>query len=180
MNEVKISSVNNHLPLILGFKVRVPRNYLMVFFQPRLHQLQIILKAKLSRNEVLQYRGKNAISKFKSENPERGGDSLCSILGCCHGVDLECYGCHPGLLAMGIPCDQQLYYGACKGGCQEEQSRDCFCDTSCIIFEDCCNDHFGACAELYDVRMFNQESDYYQLTSIISDTRHLLTAGTLR
>ena len=156
MNEVKISSVNNHLPLIWVSKVRVPRKYLMIFCQPRLHQLQIILKAKLSRNEVLQYRGKNAISKFKSENPERRGESLCSIKGCCHGVNLECWGCHPGLLAMGIPCDQQPA-GGCKGGCKEQQRRDCFCDTSCIIFEDCCDDHFGACAGLYDVRIFNQE-----------------------
>ena len=58
---------------------------------------------------MLQYRGKNAISKFKNDNQEKTGQSLCSILGCCSGVDLECWGCHPGLLAMGMPCD---YYAA--------------------------------------------------------------------
>ena len=105
-------------------------------------------KAKLSRNEVLQYRGKNATSKFKLENPERKGESLCSILGCCPGVDLQCFGCHPGLLDMGIPCEKQ------PTSTHSPQRRDCFCDTSCILFEDCCDDHFGACAELYNVSIF--------------------------
>ena len=76
---------------------------------------------------MLQYRGKNAISKFKSDNSERGGESLCSIMGCCHGVDLECFGCNPGLLAMGIPCEQQPTHH------KVSPRRDCFCDTSCII-----------------------------------------------
>ena len=102
-------------------------------------------KAKLSRNEVLQYRGKNATLKYKLENPERKGESLCSILGCCPGVDLQCYGCHPGLLDMGIQCNQQPI------STHSPQRRDCFCDTSCILFEDCCDDHFGACSELYNV-----------------------------
>ena len=107
-------------------------------------------KAKITRNEVLQYRGKNAISKFKLENPERKGESLCSILGCCPGVDLQCFGCHPGLLDMGIPCEKQ------PTSTHSPQRRDCFCDTSCILFEDCCDDHFGACAELYNVSIFYQ------------------------
>jgi len=97
---------------------------------------------------VLQYRGKNATSKFKLENPERKGESLCSILGCCPGVDLQCFGCHPGLLDMGIPCEKQ------PTSTHSPQRRDCFCDTSCILFEDCCDDHFGACAELYNVSIF--------------------------
>ena len=127
----------------------------VLWYFARLHELQINLKAKLSRNEVLQYRGKIAISKFKSENPERQGQSRCSILGCCHGVDLECFGCHPGLLAMGIPCEQQ------PTSTKEPQRRDCFCDTSCILFDDCCDDHFGACADTYlsIVSMLNRESD---------------------
>lgn len=103
-----------------------------------------IALAKLSRNEVLQYRGKNATLKYKLENPERKGESLCSILGCCPGVDLQCYGCHPGLLDMGIQCNQQPI------STHSPQRRDCFCDTSCILFEDCCDDHFGACSELYN------------------------------
>ena len=141
----KFSWVHIYLPLILGFKISVSLKHLMIFCQPRLHELQINLKAKLSRNEVLQYRGKNATSKFKIENPERKGESLCSILGCCPGVDLQCFGCHPGLLDMGIPCEKQ------PTSTHSPQRRDCFCDTSCILFEDCCDDHFGACAELYNV-----------------------------
>ena len=93
---------------------------------------------------MLQYRGKNAKSNT-FEVPERKGESLCSILGCCPGVDLQCYGCHQGLLDMGIPCDQQPI------STHSPQRRDCFCDTSCILFEDCCDDHFGACSELYNV-----------------------------
>ena len=98
-------------------------------------------KAKLSRNEVLQYRGENA----KLKNQERKGESRCSISGCCEGIDKQCFGCHPGLLAMGIPCEQQ------PTSVTETQRRDCFCDEICILFEDCCDDHFGACAGLYDV-----------------------------
>ena len=101
---------------------------------------------------MLQYRGKNAASEFYFENSVRQGESLCSISGCCSGVDLECFGCHPGLLEMGIPCEEQ------PTETNATVYRDCFCDTSCILFEDCCDDHFGACAdELYIVSMLNQE-----------------------
>ena len=97
---------------------------------------------------MLQYRGKNAASIFKLENPARLGESLCSISSCCQGVDLECFGCHPGLLDMEIPCEEQ------PAEINLTQYRDCFCDTSCILFEDCCNDHFGAFAEeSYNVSM---------------------------
>ena len=98
-------------------------------------------KAELSRKEVLQYRGNNAASKFKLENPERKGESLCAIRpsGCCDGIGLECYGCHPGLLEMGIPCEQQPTNSS-ENSQSEQRSgsfRDCFCDQSCIIFGDC-------------------------------------------
>ena len=112
---------------------------------------------------MLQYRGKNAISKFQLENPARLGESLCSISGCCDGVNIECFGCHPGLIDMGIPCELQ------PTETNATQYRDCFCDTSCILFEDCCDDHFGACADTYlsIVSMLNRESDnqikYYQI-----------------
>ena len=105
---------------------------------------------------MLQYRGKNAISKFQLENPARHGESRCSISGCCDGVDLECFGCHPGLLYIqGIPCEQQTTET------NATQGRDCFCDTSCIIFDDCCDDHFLACAGTYlsSVSMLNREID---------------------
>ena len=109
---------------------------------------------------MLQYRGKNAISKFQLENPARHGESRCSISGCCDGVDLECFGCHPGLLYIqGIPCEQQTTET------NATQGRDCFCDASCIIFDDCCDDHYGgACTStiygyLSIVSMFNREID---------------------
>ena len=104
---------------------------------------------------MLQYRGKNAASKFKLETSERKGESLCTIRpsGCCQGVDLECFGCHPGLLAMGIPCEQQPIHDEYKsrvmGNSSEnfqseqrrESTRDCFCDKSCVNFDDCCDDY---------------------------------------
>ena len=49
---------------------------------------------------------------------------------------------------MGIPCEQH------STSSKEPKRRDCFCDTSCILFEDCCDDYFGAWAELYDVSFF--------------------------
>ena len=110
------------------------------------------------RNEVLQYRGNNAATKFKQENPVfvRKGESLCSMRpsGCCSGVDLECFGCHPGLLDMGIPCERQPIHEEYKNlrvlensstnfqsDQRRESTRDCFCDTSCKLFDDCCDDH---------------------------------------
>ena len=56
---------------------------------------------------------------------------------------------------MGIPCEQQ------PTSTKEPKRRDCFCDTSCILFEDCCDDHFGACAELYDVSFFIKKFTRY-------------------
>ena len=116
-------------------------------------------KATLSRNEVLQYRGNNAASKLKQENPlsERKGESLCSIrpLGCCDGVDLQCFGCHPGLLDMGIPCGQQPIHDE-YSSLRRESTRDCFCDRSCLVFDDCCDDHMVACIEFYDVSMLDK------------------------
>ena len=98
---------------------------------------------------MFQYRGKNAASKFKLENPERKGESLCGIrpTGCCQGVDLECFGCHPELLEMGIPCEQQSIHEKYQSqqfqsDQRRESARDCFCDTSCILFGDCCDDHY--------------------------------------
>ena len=101
---------------------------------------------------MLQYRGNNAASKLKLE---RKGESLCGIRpsGCCNGVDLECFGCHPGLLAIGIPCGQQPIQDEYKGRVLEnssenfqseqrrESTRDCFCDKSCVNFDDCCDDY---------------------------------------
>ena len=128
---------------------------------------------------MLQYRGNNAAS-------ERKGDSLCGLRpsGCCQGVDLTCFGCHPELLDMGIPCEQQSVHEKYQSqhsqlinlqqSQRRESTRDCFCDTSCIVFEDCCDDHyecgFGGGYDGTDttytttstvpyVSMFNQGSD---------------------
>ena len=60
------------------------------------------------------------------------------------GTNADSESC-PGLLDMGIPCEKQ------PTSTHSPQRRDCFCDTSCILFEDCCDDHFGACADLYNV-----------------------------
>ena len=44
---------------------------------------------------------------------QRAGTSSCGLRGndvseqCCNDVDLNCYGCHPTLLAMGIACEKQ-------------------------------------------------------------------------
>ena len=71
---------------------------------------------------------------------------------------------------MGIPCEQQPTHH------KVSPRRDCFCDTSCIIFADCCDDHFGACAELYDVSMI-YKNDFLTL---FSDTSKLFTASRRR
>ena len=31
----------------------------------------------------------------------------------------------------------------------EPMHRDCFCDSSCILFDDCCADHVTTCSHLY-------------------------------
>ena len=69
---------------------------------------------------------------------ERGvSSSLCSLRPgaqkCCDGVDLECFGCNP----------------THPFNCVEPYS-DCFCDSSCILFEDCCSDHMDTCKDFYD------------------------------
>ena len=63
------------------------------------------------RNDVLNAR-KIASDSLLSDD-SRAGTSSCGLRGndvseqCCNDVDLNCYGCHPTLLAMGIECDKQ-------------------------------------------------------------------------
>jgi len=85
-----------------------------------------------------------------STRSTRRGNSLCElrstetgIAPCCDQIDLECFGCHPVLLSMGITCSQQTTSN------KESDRRDCFCDSSCILFEDCCDDHKMMCPDLY-------------------------------
>merc|ERR1711911_541217 len=80
----------------------------------------------------------------------RQGNSLCSLRSndpqfqCCDGVDLQCYGCNQHLLNKGQKRDDQT------ASTTQTHRRDCFCDTSCIVFEDCCDDHPVTCKRLYD------------------------------
>ena len=69
---------------------------------------------------------------------------------CCEGVDLECFGCNPVLFAQGQSCDKQTTKQPNKQNNWSPERRDCFCDSSCILFEDCCDDHFDTCTHLYD------------------------------
>ena len=79
----------------------------------------------------------------------RHGNSLCSIRSrdpigqCCDGVDPECFGCNPNLLDQGLQCDDQPI--SADGG---NNFRDCFCDQSCLVFDDCCDDHPITCRRL--------------------------------
>ena len=64
--------------------------------------------------------------------------SSCKLRGsCCSGVDLICYGCNPVLLSKGIPCEQQksIHPEDATAETQKENARDCFCDTSCMLFQ---------------------------------------------
>ena len=91
-------------------------------------------RAKLSRNVK-----KNVF------DGSRTGKSLCSLRSeqCCEGANLECYGCHPILYQFGLPCELQATLSSFQ------HRRDCFCDESCIEFEDCCHDHPDTCGHLY-------------------------------
>ena len=79
----------------------------------------------------------------------RKGNSLCSLrsdystLQCCDGVDPECYGCNLDLLIEGQACDDQPTSAEITSA--GDHFRDCFCDESCLLFGDCCDDHFITC-----------------------------------
>merc|ERR1712050_278354 len=68
---------------------------------------------------------------------------------CCDGVDLECFGCNPDLLEQGLECKDQPTSPVSTVPNPEVKTRDCFCDFSCIMFEDCCDDHAETCIHLY-------------------------------
>lgn len=82
---------------------------------------------------------------------ERQGSSRCNLRTddmfpgqCCPGIDLQCYGCNPKLIKLGIDCEDQA---VSKVG-TNIVGRDCFCDASCTLFDDCCEDHAKTCPEL--------------------------------
>ena len=110
-----------------------------------------ILKLMKREDRILNRR-RDREKKFPlGPRAERIGVSLCALrttdMGpgqCCPGVDLQCYGCNPNLLALGIQCEDQALS---KLG-TNIVGRDCFCDASCQDFRDCCSDHTETCPEL--------------------------------
>ena len=64
---------------------------------------------------------------------------------CCAGADWECFGCNPVLLGQGQSCIYQT-----ADSHIETESRDCACDSGCILFGDCCDDHVDTCSHLYN------------------------------
>jgi len=95
------------------------------------------------------YNARKTVSDSLLSDDSRAGTSSCGLRGndvseqCCNDVDLNCYGCHPTLMAMGIACDKQTIKST------DTIKRDCFCDSSCILFGDCCDDHIDICKHLY-------------------------------
>lgn len=85
------------------------------------------------------------------EQTERKGKSSCALRSgnsCCPGVDLTCFGCNPFLLDEKIPCSKQPTRTGTEEGLPQH-ARDCYCDSSCIQFNDCCDDHKDICRMLY-------------------------------
>ena len=100
-------------------------------------------RAKLSRDT----------KKYLDDNA-RKGSSLCSLRvrdeQCCNGVSLDCYGCNPVLLELGVSCDSQQSANRFSDSESDfEHRRDCFCDDLCVLFGDCCDDHRDTCDHLY-------------------------------
>ena len=101
---------------------------------------------------------------FQRDNTRKESQALCSARGngqaeqCCDNIDIECLGCNPSLSKIGIvsrifkypisrnfkPCNEQTTEA------DQLLRRDCFCDSSCILFDDCCEDHKQTCDHLYD------------------------------
>ena len=115
-------------------------------------------RAKLSRD-----------TKKYLDNNSRTGNSLCSLREtdnqCCNGASLNCYGCNPVLLELGVPCENQESANRFSNvNSTLEQRRDCFCDDLCITFEDCCDDHREVCSHLFLTYKGNNLLDLYLTT----------------
>ena len=100
-------------------------------------------RAKLSRD-----------TKKYLDDHSRSGSSLSSLREtdnqCCTGASLTCYGCNPFLFELGVACeDQQSVDRFSENVSNTDQRRDCFCDNTCILFEDCCDDHRETCSHLF-------------------------------
>ena len=105
------------------------------------------LKAMKERENQSRKMGDGEIG---SSMQARKGNALCSLrsnipqLQCCDGVEITCYGCNGVLLDQGQQCDYQPVKTP-----HLVNYRDCFCDASCMIFGDCCEDHVVTCRHLY-------------------------------
>ena len=71
----------------------------------------LFLFTKAQQNDI--YKERKIASDLLLSDDSRAGTSSCGLRGkvvseqCCNDVDLNCYGCHPTLLAMGISCEKQ-------------------------------------------------------------------------
>ena len=71
----------------------------------------LLFFTKAQQNDI--YNERKIASDLLLSDDSRAGTSSCGLRGkvvseqCCNDVDLNCYGCHPTLLAMGISCDKQ-------------------------------------------------------------------------
>ena len=101
-------------------------------------------RAKLSRE-----------TKKYLDDTARRGSSLCSLREkdnqCCKWASLDCFGCNPVLLELGISCDDQQSADRfpTESVSSFEHRRDCFCDDMCSTFDDCCDDHRDTCSNSY-------------------------------
>ena len=105
---------------------------------------------KLERKRAKQSRD---MKKYFDGNA-RKGSSLCSLREkdnqCCKWASLDCYGCNPVLLELGVSCESQQSADRFSDSESDfEHRRDCFCDDLCVLFGDCCDDHRDACSHLY-------------------------------
>ena len=71
----------------------------------------LLFFTKAQQNDI--YNERKIASDLLLSDDSRAGTSSCGLRGkvvseqCCNDVDLNCYGCHPTLLAMGISCEKQ-------------------------------------------------------------------------
>ena len=93
---------------------------------------------RLLRNKLFIFKVPKNCKRPEDKPIDFNPISSCKLRGsCCTGVDLDCYGCNPVLLSNGIPCEQQksIHPEDATAETQKENARDCFCDTSCMLFQ---------------------------------------------
>ena len=111
----------------------------------------------------------------------RKGTSLCSLRAkdsqCCKWASLDCYGCNPVLLELGVACDSQQSADRLSDSESDVgNQRDCFCDDLCVLFDDCCTDHRDTCSESYLTMKGTLIISLWLLTIIIDCKEKVLPA----